>query len=165
VIISGRTIFTVFVILAIPSTVAIGIYTLNFLNQSDQANLSNDHLGIQQILLNESIFKSAPRDQVTFKGITLDQDRLSLEVSYGGGCKDHIFVLIGSDVFMESHPVQTNIVLSHNANNDMCEALLMKDMVFDLSPLKESYQDAYQASSGTIRIHLEGALEELIYHF
>ncbi|MFX0087899.1 MAG: hypothetical protein ACFFAU_19765 [Candidatus Hodarchaeota archaeon] len=160
-IITKKIIFVIVLTITIPSTIAIGVYTLNLLNQTD---LSGDP-EILPIILNGSLFENAPRDEVTFRNISLSGDKLILKISYSGGCQEHEFTLIGADVFMESHPVQTEIVLSHNANNDLCEALLMDILVFDLSPLKTAYQQDYSNSSGTIRIHLEGADSEIIYQF
>ncbi|MFX0206444.1 MAG: NigD-like C-terminal domain-containing protein [Candidatus Hodarchaeota archaeon] len=148
--------------LSIPSIIVLGFYTLTQLNEGD---LSNDYIGIQQILLDNSSYKNSPRDTVTFNNITLDKDLLTLEVSYGGGCRKHIFTLIGSNVFKESNPVRTDIVLSHNANDDPCEAWLTEKLHFDLSPLKKAYKDTYSVPSGSILIYLEGVENGILYEF
>jgi regulator of sigma D len=38
---------------------------------------------------------------------------------------------------MESNPAQVTVRLSHNSNGDMCEALISKNVSFDLSTLKK----------------------------
>ncbi|MFX0174459.1 MAG: hypothetical protein ACFE9L_21485 [Candidatus Hodarchaeota archaeon] len=158
----SKIIIGILLTISIPSIIVMGLYTLTQLNEGD---LSNDYIGIQQILLDNSAFENSPRDAVAFNKVTLDKNLLIIEVSYGGGCRQHFFALIGSNVFMESYPVQTNIVLSHNANDDPCEALLTETLNFDLSPLKIAYQEAYSVSSGSIIIHLEGVENSILYEF
>ena len=106
------------------------------------------------------------RDPTThINEIRIEGDLLQLTVSYSGGCEEHVFELIGTKNFMESEPVQVNIRLSHNANNDPCDALITEELIFNLSPLKEAWQDAYQQESGTIIINLEGFDESISYEF
>ena len=117
---------------------------------------------IQDIVLDD--YKSALKDPFTINRVTLNGDLLKIKVSYSGGCKEHIFTLISSG-FMESNPVQVNLVLSHNANNDSCEAWLTEDLSFDLSPLKQAYQQAYSEDSATIILNLEGSEDAINYQF
>jgi hypothetical protein len=161
---SAKLTIGILLILGIPSLLVLGYYSLSQLNVVD---LSNDYIGIgiQQILLESSSYENAPRDNVTFNQISLNGDRLIIDLSYGGGCRDHIFSLIGENVFMESNPVRTNVVLSHDANDDPCEAWLTEELYFDLSPLKEAYQEAYSMSSGSIILLLEGVESEILYEF
>lgn len=159
---SAKLVIGILLIISIPSLLVLGFYALNQLNEAD---LSDDYIGIQQILLDNSSYETAPRDIVTFNQISLNKDRLTIDLSYGGGCREHIFSLIGSNVFMESNPVRTNVVLSHDANDDPCEVWLKEELYFDLSPLKESYQEAYLVSSGSIIILLEGVESEILYEF
>ena len=97
----------------------------------------------QPIILDDDLYQKASRDPFTFGSFTsnksyeLDKDMLKLFVQYSGGCEDHEFLLIGPNGFLESMPVQINVLLSHNANNDLCEAYLSEELMFDLKPLKE----------------------------
>ncbi|MFX0183100.1 MAG: hypothetical protein ACFE95_08480 [Candidatus Hodarchaeota archaeon] len=159
---SAKLTIGILLIIGVPSLLVLGYYSLNQLNVMD---LSDDYIGIQQIILDGSSYENAPRDNVTFNQISLNGDRLIIDLSYGGGCRNHNFSLIGSNVFKESNPVRTDIVLSHDANDDPCEAWLTEKLYFDLSPLKEAYQDAYLLSSGSIIILLEGAESEILYEF
>ena len=86
--------------------------------------------------------------------VAIDADTLEIVVTYPGGCEEHEFQLIAWSYFMESYPVQANILLSHNANGDTCEAAITEELRFDLSPLKWEYQDAYQVESDTIILRL-----------
>jgi hypothetical protein len=159
---SAKLTIGILLIISVPSIIVLGFYALNQLNEAD---LSDDYIGIQQMLLDSSFYENASRDTVNFNQITLDQDRLTIDLSYSGGCRNHIFTLIGSNEFMESNPVRTDIVLSHNANDDPCEAWLREKLYFDLSPLKEAYQEAYSMSSGSIILLLEGVESGILYEF
>ena len=59
------------------------------------------------------------------------------------------------EVFMESMPVQANLDLGHNANNDPCDGVVAETHSFDLSAVKQSYTDVY-GPSGTITLNLMG---------
>ena len=133
------------------------ILTLIALNQDDNQ--------AQKIIIDDlidgSYYQNAPRDPLSISSIELNNDILNAKVSFSGGCKGHDFALIASRGFMESDPVQINVLLSHDAHNDLCEAWITEDLAFDLSPLKEAWQQAYQQTSGTIIIHLEGGEESI----
>lgn len=98
----------------------------------------------------------------------IEDDTLTLTVSYGGGCETHDFTLVTSGVFMESYPVQLGVSVAHDANGDMCEAYLTAEYEFDLTPIKTLYQDAYRTDTGTIVLRLQDAPEmipDLTYTF
>ena len=94
-----------------------------------------------------------------------DKDTYTIEVEYGGGCEIHEFKLIIESAFMESNPVQTNALLSHNSKGDVCRAIIRDRLYFNFSPLKEIYRDAYQTDHGTIIIHLAGISDPIEYSF
>ena len=105
-------------------------------------------------------------DEYALNSATITDDTLILNVSYGGGCENHQFTLVSSDVFLESFPVQLSVSLAHNANNDPCQAWLTDDYHFDLSPIKTVYQQAYQQEAGTIILLLKDAPNgQLVYEF
>lgn len=93
-------------------------------------------------------------------------DTLILNVSYSGGCATHDFCLVAADSFRESSPVQMDISVTHNPNDDRCRSIITEDRCFDLTPIKTLYQETYQQESGTISLHLTGAPNgELTYEF
>lgn len=104
-----------------------------------------------------------PYDAVAIQGFVIKGDSLELAVNFGGGCRDHAFVLLADAVWMESYPVQVGVYLSHNANDDACDALLSRVLRFDLTPLKARYASSYQASSGIIRLNLRQASASPVY--
>src|SRR6476619_4847238 len=65
-----------------------------------------------------------------------ERDILLIEVTYYGGCKEHVFRLFG---YFDDN---TNIVflLEHNANGDQCKSILRKELSFDLSSIKCKFE-------------------------
>jgi len=87
--------------------------------------------------------------------VTVKNDVLTLNVSYGGGCQEHEFELyMTPPTFMESNPVQANIYLRHDGNGDTCEAYLTEDVSFDISKIAENYRDAYQSRAGVVLLNV-----------
>jgi hypothetical protein len=119
----------------------------------------------EDMIVNHSMFLSAPRDNVHIEELSIVGMKLVINATYGGGCKDHIFKLIASDQWLESYPVQTPVLFSHDANEDMCTALFMDIFVFNLTPLKERYQEIYRESSGTIYLRIEAGTETIGINF
>lgn len=105
----------------------------------------------------------------------IENDTLTLTVSYGGGCETHDFTLFTDGSFMGSDSVQIVVTLTHNANNDPCEAYPTDHYVFDLASIKTLYQEAYRTDEGSITLHLwhlphpqhlgEPGVLELVYNF
>ena len=93
-------------------------------------------------------------DPVTIQSAEVDGDSLELSVSFGGGCREHDFGLVTNGVFAESYPVQTWVKLAHDANGDMCRAMLARTLRFDLSPLKTLYNTSYRTTTGIMVIHV-----------
>lgn len=97
-----------------------------------------------------------PSDPWTFVAYQIEGDTLSLDVRYGGGCRDHRFALLIDPAFMESFPVQVAARLAHDADGDPCRALLTRTVRFDLSPLREHFEASYGPGRGTVVIGLGG---------
>lgn len=97
-----------------------------------------------------------PMDPWTFRSHALDGDTLTLSIQYGGGCRVHRFALLVDPAFRESDPVQVSARLAHDADGDMCRALISEDLRFDLSPVRRHYQRSYGEGPGVILIFLEG---------
>lgn len=95
-------------------------------------------------------------------------DILTVEVSYGGGCREHVFTLAADDTFMESDPVQLRMTLIHDANEDPCQRWVTEERRFDLSPVKNRFREIYDQDSGTIHLNLSPAPASnlpLVYEF
>jgi len=106
------------------------------------------------VILDPQEFQRWPLDPFTLLRHTFSGDTLTLSVQYGGGCREHRFALLVGDTFMESHPVQVAAALAHNADGDLCRALLGRDLSYDLSPLRALYQAAYGPDPGEVILGL-----------
>ena len=154
------------IILGLATVAVIVAGTAIAINNSLIENPNNNN-SANYIVLDRSYYENVSdyqNDSYVFNNVELDGDILTIEVEYGGGCKEHIFSLFGSPGFMKSNPVQTDIMLSHDSNNDACKALITEKIVFNLTPLKEVWQQMY-GESGTIIIHLQGFSEPISYDF
>ena len=83
-------------------------------------------------------------DEYTLNNMEIKRNILKFDISYSGECKEHFFNAVWDGNFIESLPVQVNIFLSHDSNEDTCEALITKTLEFDLIPIREAYQHTYQ---------------------
>jgi len=63
-------------------------------------------------------------------------DILELTVSYGGGCKDHLFSMHTTGNYGKSYPPKLIVFLKHVGNGDMCKALLTEKIYFDLKSVQ-----------------------------
>ena len=97
------------------------------------------------------------QDPFVLNDAAIAGDTLSLDLSYAGGCARHEFILVASELFRESDPVQLPLTLAHDANGDSCEAWLTQDYEFDLSLLRDRYRRVYGDGPGRMVLSLEGA--------
>ena len=102
------------------------------------------------ILSNGFDSSSAIMDSYTVNNAEFDSDTLNIEVTYGGGCKEHQFLLIAWNYFLESYPFRAGLLLSHNSDNDACKALITSKLSFDMTPLKQEYSKLYGGENGSI---------------
>ena len=87
-------------------------------------------------------------------------DVLCVDVEYGGGCAEHQFNLLVNTAIMESNPPRVQAMLTHNANNDPCDAYFVKKIGFDLTPLKERMREVTGQESGVVILHIAGSATE-----
>jgi hypothetical protein len=112
----------------------------------------------------QSDLSAIPQDALTIEDAVINANILTLTVRYGGGCGDTRFELFGDGLFMESYPVQTNIMLSFK-DEDPCRALLTKVLDFDLTRLATFYRNAYQTQTGTIILRIRDFPDHIRYSF
>ena len=106
-----------------------------------------------------------PADPLTIESAQIKGDTLIASVVHGGGCRDHDYRIVVSTIWMESFPVQVPARISHNANGDLCKALLRRELRVSLAPLAQAYREAYGQTSGSIALRLAGSPTGLVYTF
>lgn len=117
------------------------------------------------VLVADASAPAWPSDPITIGDVSFEGDTIQIEVSFGGGCRDHRLQLIAETTWAESYPVQVGARVAHEANDDPCDAVLHGTLRFDLSPLKRMYQAAYQTRTGKISLRLAGATNVPVYEF
>jgi len=93
----------------------------------------------------------------------IEDDRLTVTMSYGGGCEIHDVTLVAypSDILPAAYPVELDVALAHDANGDECAAYLTETYVFDLTPIKTRYQQAFMDGAGSIVLLFQGAPDDI----
>lgn len=84
-----------------------------------------------------------PGDWLAEAQVEMAGDRVNMSVRYSGGCAVHDFRLVAWGGWMESYPVQVRAFLSHDDKDDPCDAIVERELSFDLRPLRRAYQDSY----------------------
>lgn len=82
-----------------------------------------------------------PMDEYGLNQIDITKDQLLINVTYGGGCENHDFKMILHDESpIDGGGQQIQILsLSHNANNDVCNALILDhELCFNISNIENN---------------------------
>ncbi|MES2765279.1 MAG: META domain-containing protein [Bacteroidota bacterium] len=73
----------------------------------------------------------------------LDETHIAVTVQYSGGCAEHSFALYADENIMPGNATDfVNMVITHSAHGDMCDAWLTKELVFDVAPLLDRWKAA-----------------------
>ena len=80
-----------------------------------------------------------PMDEFGVNEIEVTEDQVIINVTYGGGCENHDFKMILHDELpIDGGGQQIQILsLSHDANNDVCYALILEhELCFNISSIE-----------------------------
>ncbi|NQV71590.1 hypothetical protein HQ496_00605 [bacterium] len=83
------------------------------------------------------------KDAVDLNSAQFSGDKLSLSVSYSGGCSEHSFTLYSSSVNIQIYPPVVTTWLVHDGNGDLCEAYLTETIEFDVKDLIADYSSLF----------------------
>lgn len=73
---------------------------------------------------------------VTIKYMEIEDDILTLAISYSGGCAEHEFELISNGAYAKSYPPQLTLFLRHDDKEDRCRSIVDKKLNFNLKPVQ-----------------------------
>jgi hypothetical protein len=104
-----------------------------------------DPTGCDHVMFTQGDPSAMCRDELKISGGAIDGIVLKVEVSYGGGCGDHEFILLGRPDFKESFPVQIDLYVHHRNIDDYCDAIVSDTLCFDLRRIVELYEGIYQS--------------------
>jgi hypothetical protein len=132
---------------------------VTFKNKKKARSLTSDD--DKKILLHAFIGERAKvSDACTIVSVAVVGNTLELEVSYGGGCKEHSFQLIGSAALAKSMPPVRSVQLVHAADKDECKKMMQQKLYIDISAL------AYKQEHGSeVYLTIEGWSERIKYSF
>lgn len=99
-------------------------------------------------------------DPISISAVRVEGNKMLIDVSYGGGCEDHQFQVIGSPMISKSLPPIRAIQLVHVANGDKCKMNVMKTLEVDLKEL--SYK---QEAGSKIYLTLGGWSQQIEYTY
>lgn len=112
----------------------------------------------EKVIYDTAMYNHGFYDSFAYDSVWIEGDCLKANVLYGGGCGDVLFQLVWDGAVMESYPVQVRLKLSF-MDNDLCKALIHKDLAYDISMLKVG------GSNHKVIVHLEGWKGPLIYNY
>ncbi len=95
-----------------------------------------DQTEMISILEIDPTYKNIKTDSFRLLESNVEGDNLILLVQYGGGCREHEWKLKTNGAYAKSLPPQITLNLEHNANSDMCRALVTDTLKFNLEPLR-----------------------------
>ncbi len=110
-----------------------------------------------EVMVTDASPRSLQEDWFGLDSAVVRGDVLHLALQYSGGCEAHDFELyMAPAAFAESLPVQADLYVYHEDNGDACEALIRRNLQFDLRPIGHVYDLMYDEPAA-IRLN--------IYHY
>lgn len=80
-------------------------------------------------------------DSYVLDAVGITGRRISISLSYSGGCENHRFGLYMAPAgFAKSNPVQADLYVRHYANGDACRAWISQTVSFNLEPVIELHR-------------------------
>lgn len=118
-----------------------------FISCSDKNNEEQPSNGKTILLVNKSqqdyeAIKSntadVQNDPFVLNEIYYEDGAIKLTVSYSGGCRTHAFTITWDEIIKYSYPPIINLIITHDANGDMCEAYITETLAFQTDLLFDS---------------------------
>ncbi len=104
----------------------------------DQPNRTDEDEWVVQ-LLDEEDLDDLSLDMFFIDTAFVDGDSLRLSISHSGGCRTHQYYLWELSR-RQNQPIE--LILEHESNGDLCEAMVYADLAFSLTPLREKKADS-----------------------
>ncbi len=106
-------------------------------------------------------------DAYTLDSAAIDGDTLSIDVTYSGGAKEHVFYICWAgfyeendpEVFVEANPPRTHLTVGHDANNDSAEAEITETRTFDIAPIRADYDDSHDNGADRMVVIVDDTLQ------
>jgi hypothetical protein len=118
--------------------------------------LKNKVADCKPILKTDRVLNDIPTDYLSVESLSILDNCLSIEISYGGGCGNYDLDLL----FQESDWMNGTAVVNLKPvfiDNDPCRAIVLDTLMFDLSVFESV------ARSGGIRLNVFGTEKSILY--
>jgi len=104
-------------------------------------------------------FRANVIDAFDVDSVSVSGDTLLVKVSYGGGCKEHDFFVVGTNAWSATTPPLMDVVVIHDGHLDFCKALVTQTLRIGLAPIRQQW------GSGTVLIAVQSAPDTVLYSF
>ncbi len=130
-------------------------------NASTTGNNADSSSETKELMITANIGENAGKsDPFTISAVSVQGNIMTLDVSYSGGCAEHVFQVIGSASIAKSMPAIRSVQLVHKSNGDACKKMIMQKIKVDIKAL------AYKQTSGSeIYLSLQGWKDRIKYTF
>lgn len=105
------------------------------MNQENKKTKEKNAIRIQNVIVDPT-YVNKTTDEFKLLESSIRGDILSLLVQYGGGCKTHEWALKTDGNYAKSLPPQITLNIEHDAKGDMCRALFMDTIKFNIEKIK-----------------------------
>jgi len=99
-------------------------------------------------------------DELSINSVIISGNILIINVTYSGGCNEHSFDMVGSQMVAKSLPPIRQIKLIHKNNGDLCKSLVTKTIIVDIREMAD-----IQESGSEIILNLQGYQGRISYVF
>ncbi|TCO10492.1 hypothetical protein [Natronoflexus pectinivorans] len=80
----------------------------------------------------------ATSDPFEILEVSFEDGLIKITVGYSGGCETHHFTLTWDEMMRSSNPPIMHLILTHDANNDFCDAYITETLYFPLENILDS---------------------------
>jgi len=116
------------------------VLVLQLLSCNEKSSITDpDDFLNDKIIITNSINANLENDNLKVLEQYVSGDYLILKVMYSGGCKKHEIKVYTTGAIIKTNPPQAELFISHNSNNDGCEALIT-ELKINLIELKYFYK-------------------------
>lgn len=127
-----------FIILTLLCTAIIGCKSKEKSTAKAEADKSETAVSVRPIITDSEAFISPKEIDYSVKRWEINGQTLTVEVQYGGGCRDHEWDMYFNGAVLKSLPPQAFLHLRHTVTDgpDPCRGMPTETLKFDLSSLK-----------------------------
>ena len=86
---------------------------------------------------------NVPSDPIEITAVRVEGNTMFIDLNYTGGCEEHTFSVVGSEMISKSLPPIRSVQLIHSAKGDQCKKIVEETLIVNISKL------AYKQEQGS----------------